>query len=92
MVHLHVHFHILLLSLPLILRQYADMDGVNNILSGKEIHIAKIFDNLSISGQDISYKGQFGDSEFYLRLYDSTTVSMQPGNINIVYFQNSIYN
>ncbi len=59
-------------------RQYADMDGVNNILSGKEIHIAKIFDNLSISGQDISYKGQFGDSEFYLRLYDSTTVSMQP--------------
>ena len=59
-------------------RQYADMDEMNNILNGKGIHIAKILENINFSGQDISYKGQLGDGEFHIKLYDSATVSMQP--------------
>lgn len=59
-------------------RQYADMDGVNNILSGKDINIAKLLENINIDGQEISYKGKLSGSEFNVRLYDSTTISMQP--------------
>ncbi len=59
-------------------RQYADIDGVNNILSGKDINIAKLLENINIDGQEISYKGKLSGSEFNVRLYDSTTISMQP--------------
>lgn len=59
-------------------KQYADMDGMNNIISGKGINIVKVLENINIGSQDISYKGQLGGSEFNVKLYDSTTISMQP--------------
>ena len=65
-------------------KQYADLNAIDNIFKEGNIDLIKIFDNISINTDEISYKGKISESDMYVKLYDSETISDKPATNNYI--------